>query len=134
MGKVRFKDDQPIQELRGTYGRMTFRVINGHTVVHSKPKYGRRQEDERELFDKSEIVEQCVAEIQEQMCDMRQAIADRQAIKKRVARLYDKYANRCRDENELMKNIRVAYLGSKRKRPADERHGRQGRLNFGKPP
>ena len=133
MGKVRFKDDQPIQELRGTYGKMTFRVINGHTVVHSKPKYVRRME-ERELFDKSEIIEQCVADIQEQMCDMRQAIADRQAIKKRVARLYDKCANRCRDEYELMKNIRVAYLGSKRKRPADERHGRQGRLNFGKPP
>ena len=131
MGRVIFREDQPIQELRGTYGKVTFRVINGKTVAHTKPQRRQARSDE---FDKADIIDQCVADIQLQMHDMREAIADRQAIIKRIDRLYDKYRNRCKDETELIKHIRIAYLGNRRKRPADAKKGVQYAIKFGKPP
>ena len=130
MGKVIFREGQPVQELRGTYGRVTFRVINGKTVANIKMK-SERKKDEGPEWDKTAIVEQCVADIQMQMHDMREAIADREAIKKRVERLYEKYAQRCKDECELAKNIQLAYFGNRRKRPVDARKGVQYALKFG---
>lgn len=41
---------------------------------------------------------------------------------------------RCKDETELMKQIRIAYLGERRKRPCDAGRVKQGRLWQGKPP
>ena len=131
MGKVIFREGQPVQELRGTYGKVTFRVVNGKTIANVKSGRHNNNSDE---FDKADIIDSCVAEIQEQMDDMREAIRDREAIKKRIERLYEKYARRSKDEVELMKNIRLAYLGNRRKRPVDERKGRQGIISFGKPP
>ena len=130
MGKVIFRDGQPVQELRGTYGRVTFRVINGKTVANVRQKH-QRLKDSESAFDKTAIIEQCVADIQMQMHDMREAIADREAIKKRVERLYGKYAQRCKDESELAKSIQLAYFGNRRKRPVDARKGVQYALKFG---
>ena len=132
MGKVIFREGQPVQELRGTYGRMTFRVINGKTVANVRQK---RQciKDSESAFDKTAIIEQCVSDIQLQMHDMREAIADREAIKKRVERLYGKYAQRCKDEDELTRAIRLAYLANRRKRPSDKRKATQYALSFDQP-
>lgn len=132
MGKVIFRDGQPVQELRGTYGKVTFRVINGKTVANIRQK-PRRSTNDSDEFDKPAIIDECVAEIQEQMHDMREAIADREAIKKRVERLYEKYAKCCKDEVEAAKNIQMAYFGNRRKRPADERKGVQYAIQFVKP-
>jgi len=132
MGKVIFREGQPVQELRGTYGKVTFRVINGKTVANIKMK-SERKKDEGLKWDKSAIIEQCVADIQLQMHDMREAIADRCAIIKRVERLFNKYRDRCTDEDELTKAIRLAYLANRRKRPSDKRKATQYALSFDQP-
>ena len=132
MGKVRFEEGQPIQELHGTYANLTFKVVNGKTIAHVKARNRRELEDDE--WDKPGIIDECVAEIQQQMGDMRQAMREREAIKKRVERLYEKYQRRCKDETELMKQIRIAYLGERRKRPCDAERVKQGRLWQGKPP
>jgi len=121
-----------VQELRGTYGKVTFRVINGKTVANIKMK-SERKKDEGLKWDKSAIIEQCVADIQLQMHDMREAIADRCAIIKRVERLFNKYRDRCTDEDELTKAIRLAYLANRRKRPSDKRKATQYALSFDQP-
>ena len=132
MGKVIFQEGQPVQELRGTYGKVTFRVINGKTVANIKMK-SERKKDEGLKWDKSAIIEQCVSDIQLQMHDMREAIADRCAIIKRVERLFNKYRDRCTDEDELTRAIRLAYLANRRKRPTDERKATQYALSFDQP-
>jgi len=132
MGKVIFREGQPVQELRGTYGKVTFRVINGKTVANVRQKH-QRLKDSEGAFDKSAIIEQCVSDIQLQMHDMREAIADRCAIIKRVERLFNKYRDRCTDEDELTRAIRLAYLANRRKRPTDERKATQCALSFDQP-
>ena len=102
MAKVEFKRNQPVQELSGTYGEATFRTLpDGRTVVHI------RRADR--------IIDECVAQIQLHMGDMREAIAQRRAIQKRVARLYGKYRHLTDNDEQLAKYILQAWYNSRRK-------------------
>ena len=110
MAKVEFKRNQPVQELSGTYGEATFRTLNGNrTIVHIKvPPDERTPRAER-------VINNCVAEIQLHMGDMREAIRQRRAIQKRVARLYGKYRHLTDNDEQLAKYILQAWYNSRRK-------------------
>ena len=102
MAKVESKPNQPMQSLSGTYGEATFRTLpDGRTVVHI------RRADR--------IIDECVAEIQLHMGDMREAIAQRRAIQKRVARLYGKFRHLTDNDEQLAKYILQAWYNSRRK-------------------
>ena len=105
MGKVIFKPNQPVQGLSGTYAGAEFRTMKGGgTVV-----YARTVEN---------LIDDCVASIQARMGDMRDAIRQRQAIKKRVRRFYDQLKNTTTDEPQLKKYILQAWYNSRRKLPS----------------
>ena len=108
MAKVQFKPDQPVQALSGSYGEATFRTLpDGRTVVHI------RRADR--------IIDDCVAEIQLHMGDMRDAIRQRRAIQKRVARLYGKYRHLTDNDEQLAKYILQAWYNSRRRLPSRKR-------------
>ena len=105
MGKVIFKPNQPVQGLSGTYAGAEFRSLaSGKTVVHVRAA--------------ETIVEECVRAIQARMGDMRDAIKQRQAIKKRVGRLYGRLRGLTEDEEELKRWILQAWYNSRRRLPS----------------
>ena len=83
MARVTFKPGQPVQALSGTYGNAVFRTLpSGQTVVSFKPLA------DDDLPRPQRVIERCTADIQVAMGDMREAIDQRSAIKKRVGTLY----------------------------------------------
>lgn len=105
-------DNQPVQELHGTYADAVFRKLHdGRNIVNCRHIAEDAPRPER-------IVDHCTAAIQLRMHDMREAIAQRRAIKKRVERLYNRYAQQCNDDDQLIRHILTAYYNSRRKLPS----------------
>ena len=105
MGKVKFKEGQPVQALSGRYCDAEFRTLaNGQTIVH--------------LWKPTTVVERCVAEIQSRMGDIRDATDQRRAIEKRVRGLYKKYRKLTSNEAEQSKYILQAYFNTRRRLPS----------------
>lgn len=105
MGKVIFKKSQPVQSLSGTFAGAEFRTLRpGRTIVH--------------VHNPRSLIDECVATIQANMADMRNAITQRLAIKKRVTRSYHKLRPRTDDDEQLKRWILHAYYGNRRKLPS----------------
>lgn len=112
MAKVQFKPDQPVQALSGSYGEATFRTLpDGRTVVHCHQPDDSAGRAER-------VISRCVTEIQLHMADMRDAIRQRQAIKRRVARMYGRYSHLTDDDGQLRRWILQAWYTTRRKLPS----------------
>lgn len=105
MAEVIFKKNQPVQALSGTYAGAEFRTLpSGRTIVHVR--------------NVETIVDDCVATIQANMGDMRDAIRRRQAIKKRVGRFYRQLRHLTDDDEQLKRYILQAWYNSRRKLPS----------------
>ena len=112
MAEVIFHPDQPVQALSGSYGEATFRTLpDGRTVVHCHPPDDSAGRAER-------VISRCVTEIQLHMADMRDAIRQRQAIKRRVARMYGRYCHLTDDDEQLRRWILQAWYNTRRKLPS----------------
>ena len=112
MAQVIFHPDQPVQALSGSYGEATFRTLpDGRTVVHCHPPDDSAGRAER-------VISRCVTEIQLHMADMRDAIRQRQAIKRRVARMYGRYCHLTDDDEQLRRWILQAWYNTRRKLPS----------------
>ena len=112
MAQVIFHPDQPVQALSGSYGEATFRTLpDGRTVVHCHQPDDRAGRAER-------VISRCVTEIQLHMADMRDAIRQRQAIKRRVARMYGRYCHLTDDDEQLRRWILQAWYNTRRKLPS----------------
>lgn len=113
MARVTFKLGQPVQALSGTYGNAVFRTLpSGQTVVSFKPLV------DDDLPRPQRVIERCTADIQVAMGDMREAIDQREAIKKRVVGLYGKYCHLTDNDEQLRKFILQAYYNTRRKLPS----------------
>jgi hypothetical protein len=119
MGQVIFKKGQAVQALSGTYAGAEFRSLqSGRTIVHIRTA--------------ETIVDECVDAIQARMGDMRDAIRQRKAIKKRVGRFYGRLKGLTEDEEELKRWILQAWYNSRRRLPS--RKVKTPKIVFDKPP
>ncbi|MBO4371134.1 MAG: hypothetical protein J5808_07250 [Paludibacteraceae bacterium] len=113
MARVTFKPDQPVQALSGTYGNAVFRTLpSGQTVVSFRPL------GDDNLPRPQRVIERCTADIQVAMGDMREAIDQREAIKKRVGTLYGRLYSLTDNDEQLRKYILQAYYNTRRKLPS----------------
>ena len=125
MARVTFKPGQPVQALSGTYGNAVFRTLpSGQTVVSFKPLV------DDDLPRPQRVIERCTADIQVAMGDMREAIDQRSAIKKRVVGLYGKYCHLTDNDEQLRKFILQAYYNTRRKLPSRARAGNTIALEY----
>ena len=112
MAHIEFKKDQPIQALSGTLGPFNFRTINGQTYVHALPvpvlpKNPTRQQ--REQFKQRTLINKCIYILQSQIPDIQEAIAMRSILKKRLTKLYKKYAQTIKTSTKLQRTIMSEY-------------------------
>ena len=112
MARITFKEGSPIQSLSGTLGNMNFRVRNGKTFVHAvrQPELSEdASRAEKARHKRQEIVHRCVCLIQEEIEDVKQAIAMRSKIRSRMLLLYDRFLKETSAPTKLSKMIMVAY-------------------------
>ena len=112
MAHVTFNPNQPIQSLSGTVGNRTFMTRNGKTFMTQLPapvlpKNPTREQ--RAQYRKRTIVNLCVALIQRQYSDIRDAIAMRNKIIDRVKYLYEKFSPTIKAPTKLQKEILSEY-------------------------
>ena len=98
--------------LSGTVGGLTFRTVNGKTVVHRKaepllPEKPTMKEKAR--YKRAAVIDQCVAMVQNGIGDLREAIAERKKIRDRMAYLYDKYVKETPSTAKLIQRIMAGY-------------------------
>ena len=110
--RITFKENQPIQSLSGTIGNITYRTVNGRTFAHSRPepvlpKNPTRQQ--RALFKRRTIIDNCLSILQGQIPDIQEAIAARDKLKHRLLHLYKKYAPTIKAPTKLQKAIMTEY-------------------------
>lgn len=101
--------------LSGTVGGLTFRTVNGKTVVHRKaepllPEKPTMKEKAR--YKRAAVIDQCVAMVQNGIGDLREAIAQRDKIRHRISRLYDRYVQETQSTTKLIQRIMAGYHGN----------------------
>ena len=102
------------EPLSGTYGYLTFRVINGKAFVREKPEVllpKHPTEEQKAKRKKRLVIDECVARIQMLNKDIRTAIGERQVINMRVRRLYDKFSGTIKSRTKLVRTILKEYRG-----------------------
>ena len=102
------------EPLSGTYGYLTFRVINGKAFVREKPEVllpKHPTEEQKAKRKKRLVIDECVARIQMRNKDIRTAIGEREKIRNRVTWLYTKLSRTIRSRTKLAREILKEYQG-----------------------
>lgn len=113
MARVTFEKDQPIQNLSGTYGGISYRPApDGHTSAYVRqemklPKNATAEQ--RAAYRRHVVIDHCEIEVQRLMPNAIEAMDRRRAIRMRVARLYNKYNDDKLPEVEVIGKIMDAY-------------------------
>ena len=100
------------EPLSGTYGYLTFRVINGKPFVREKPELVLPQDatpEQKEKRRKRLVLDECVARIQMRNKDIREGISERKNIYERLERLYKKFSPTIRSRKKLVTEILKKY-------------------------
>ena len=100
------------EPLSGTYGYLTFRVINGKAYVHEKPEVilpKHPTEEQKAKRKKRLVIDECVARIQTRNPDIYAAIAERKKIRDRIKWLYTKLSRTTKSRTKLIKAILKEY-------------------------
>lgn len=101
-----------IESISGTVGNLTFRTVNGKTVVHKKAKPllpEKPTNQEKAKYKRATVIGQCVAMVQNGIGDLREAIAQRDMIRHRISRLYDRYVQETQSTAKLIQRIMAGY-------------------------
>lgn len=112
MAKIIFNPNSPIQRLSGRYGNSLFVFKNGKQFLHGAkhpvlPK--NPTSEQRRLFRRLTLIEQCVNILQTQIELSQQAIDARKIINDRITYLYDKYSSTIAAPTKLQKKIMTEY-------------------------
>jgi len=112
MAQIIFNPDSPVKQLSGRYGNTLFHFRNGKQFVtgavvpilplHPTP-------EQRRLYRRQSIIEQCVNILQTQLVLSQQAIDVRKTIKDRITYLYNKYNHDIKAPTKLQKRIMTDY-------------------------
>ena len=118
MAKVEYREGQ--EPLHGIYCNAMFKTYanSGLPTMFVLPIPSKEDAEKNPALREERIVKLCVGDIQMQMHDIREAIQQYRAIKKRVRRSYQSLHHLYDDEDELKTAILTAYNQSRRVLPS----------------
>ena len=105
--------------LSGTYGYLTFRVINGKPFVRKKPEMVLPKNpttEQKDKYKRQKVINECIARIQTRNPNVQESINQRLNIYKRVVRLYNRNSKTLKARSKLIKAILMDYFDTGNRR------------------
>ena len=115
MAQLLFNPNSPIKRLSGRYGNILYHFRYGKQHLSFLPEPvlpPHPTPEQRRLFRRQSIVEQCVNILQTQLELSQQAIDARKTIKNRITYLYNRYNPGIKAPTKLQKKIMTEYYAN----------------------
>jgi hypothetical protein len=115
MARILFNPNSPIKRLSGRYGNIVYQFRYGKQFLYGAAEPvlpPHPTPEQRRLFRRQSIVEQCVNILQTQLELSQQAIDARKTIKNRITYLYNRYNPGIKAPTKLQKKIMTEYYAN----------------------
>ena len=112
MARILFNPNSPIKRLSGRYGNIVYQFRYGKQFLYGAAEPvlpPHPTPEQRRIFRRQSIIEQCVNILQTQLELSQQAIDARKTIKNRITYLYNKYNPGIKAPTKLQKKIMTEY-------------------------
>ena len=115
MARILFNPNSPIKRLSGRYGNIVYQFRYGKQFLYGAAEPAlppHPTPEQRRIFRRQSIIEQCVNILQTQLEISQQAIDVRKTIKERITYLYNKYNPGSKAPTKLQKKIMTEYYAN----------------------